>query len=124
KLIRRNKLVFGAASAAVASLMIGLLISGLSILSEKKQRHIAEEQRNRATLAQTAAQTAQQLADKRAGQLLSALRLFRSGRTDLSDAEAFFRDTIDTQRKSAGSNALELASSLQYLAMIQDIEQK
>jgi serine/threonine protein kinase len=124
KLIRRNKLVFGAAGAAIASLMIGLIISGLSMISEKKQRHIAEEQRNRATLAQTAAQTAQQLADKRAGQLLSALRLFRSGVTNLSDAEAFFHDTIETQRKSAGSNAVELASSLQYLAMIQDIEQK
>ena len=124
KLIRRNKVVFGAASAAVTSLLIGLLVSGLSIVSEKKQRHIAEEQRNRATTAQNHAQLAQQLADKRAGQLLSALRLFRSGVTNLSEAETFFRDTIETQRKSSGSNAVELASWLQYLAMIQDIEQK
>jgi tetratricopeptide (TPR) repeat protein len=124
KLVRRNKLVFGASVTVLASLVIGLGIAGWFIIKENKQRTIAEGERNRASAAQKKAQAAELVAQTRADQLREALRLWHSGITNLSQAETFFHQTLKTQRKSSGPDGLDLVPTLQDLASVQDMEGK
>ncbi len=124
KMVRRNTLVFGAGAAVAASLVIGLGISGWFIIKEKKQRRIAEGERNRAAAAQKKAQAAEQVAEARANQLREALRLWHWGMTNLSQTETFFRQALQTQRKSSGNDSFDLVPGLQDLASIQQMEGK
>ena len=124
KLVRRHKLVFAAAAAVILSLAVGLGLSGWFLHREKTQRRIAEGERNRAAAAQHKAEAAERLAATRADQLREALNLWHSGVTNLSQTEAFFRQTLQVQRKSSGDDSLDLVPTLQDLASILEMESK
>jgi WD40 repeat protein len=74
RLVRRNKLVFGAAAAVVAALVAGLSLAIWSFRGEQKQRQIAEAARQSADKERATAEEQRQLAKVNAEQAVANAR--------------------------------------------------
>jgi serine/threonine protein kinase len=111
KSIRRNKLAFGASAAVGTALLIGTATSTWMFIKEREA--------HRQTL------NAEQAAKLQAGQLIEALRLWRSGAPeDLNRIEHLFREALETQKKFFGNDSLGEAATLRNLAGILEEEGK
>jgi tetratricopeptide (TPR) repeat protein len=108
KLVRRNKLAFGAAACISFTLVLGLGISTWLFLKERDahRRAVAAEQAERA------------LRQKAQASELSAraLQLWNEG--DLAEAEATSRQLLDLWRKLLGADHPQVATCLETLAAI------
>jgi eukaryotic-like serine/threonine-protein kinase len=138
KLVRRNKGAFAAVGAVVAALLIGLGLSTWLYLREKAERQVAQAAEKKAEAAEKEAQAARlseaqlrseteavrKTAGDEAAQLHDAVKLLNFGRTNLDQAENYYRQTLQMQRKLIGNDSPDVMTTLMGLAQVLRQEDK
>jgi serine/threonine protein kinase len=124
KLVRRNKVAFSAAAAVAVSLILGLGLSTWLYFREKTARREAESARLSEEQLREKALASEKTVRREAQQLLQAVKLMHFGRTNLDQAETFYRDTLQMQRKLLGNDSVDVAATLSDLARLLQEEGK
>jgi tetratricopeptide (TPR) repeat protein len=118
KMVQRNKAACIAAAAVVASLLVGLGLSTWLYVREKAARQeVLAAQRSEAQL-RTETEAIRKIAGTRASQLLETVKLLNLSRTNLDQAETYYRQTLQLQREMIGSDSPDVAATLLGLSEV------
>jgi len=124
KMVRRNKLAFTAIVAVVAALLIGLGLSTWLYVREKAARQeLLASQLDLARL-HTETEEVRKKAGDQAGQLRETVKLLNFSRTNLDQAEIYYRQTLKWQREMIGSDSPDVAAALLGLTQVLQDEGK
>jgi serine/threonine protein kinase len=125
KLVRRNKVAFAAGTAVAAAVLAGLALSTYLYIQERQAReralaaeHVATEALQHEAALRQKAQTAEKIAGDKTAQLLDVVKLLHFDRTNMDQAEAYYHQTLEVQRKLVGSDSPDVAATLLGLAQV------